>query len=134
MDITITELVEWSGLREHPDYSTHDYAIPMNSDGTYPHGGDAISIYWKTAGLGMNIVPYTTLAEWALAKLLPDWRNHILDQVNRDKERNALRAFADETYRQSYIIEALIQTIIGKRPLRTILQDRKPEAKEEHYA
>jgi len=59
--MTVKELVEVSGITEDPRFETMDYATPMNEKGRYPHGGRAISIYWRGEYFP-EIVSYRMLA------------------------------------------------------------------------
>lgn len=72
--MTVKELIELSGIKEEEGFETFDYAIPENRDGSYPHDGNAISVYRKEEhGIGFEIMTYTTLAKMALNRI--DWLN-----------------------------------------------------------
>ena len=59
--MTVSELVERSGIREDKNFQELDYAIPMNQEtGEYPHDGRAISVYY-TGRFIPEIVSYFEL-------------------------------------------------------------------------
>ena len=45
--MTAKDLVRVSGIESQKGFRTFDYAIPMNEDGSYPHDGNAISVYYE---------------------------------------------------------------------------------------
>lgn len=63
--MTVSDLVKASGIENQSDFSTFDYAIPINEDGSYPYDGNAISVY-KKGRYFAEIVPYSELAKMAL--------------------------------------------------------------------
>lgn len=67
MNITITraELVNYSGIKNRPDFDALDYALPMNKDGTFPCKGLAVSVY-RSHRIFPEIIPLSNLAKIAL--------------------------------------------------------------------
>lgn len=66
--MTVSELIELSGITKQTTYSAHDYAIPMYQDhryGLFPYGGNAIAVYWKGC-YWPEVIPYYELAKMAL--------------------------------------------------------------------
>lgn len=68
MNITITraELVNYSGIKNSPDFDGIDYALPMNKDGTFPCKGLAVSVY-RGHRIFPEIIPLSNLAKTALS-------------------------------------------------------------------
>jgi len=62
--MTVKELVEASGIMSDPRFETMDYAIPINENGRYPHGGQAVSVYWQ-GEIFPELVTYRMLANRA---------------------------------------------------------------------
>ena len=68
LGMTVSELINLSGITKQTSYVAHDTAVPMYQDeryGTYPYGGHAISVYWK-GRMFEEIIPYYELARMAL--------------------------------------------------------------------
>lgn len=80
--MTVTELVELSGITKQTTYVAHDYAVPMYQDqrryGTYPYGGNAISVYWR-GRLFEEVISYSNLAKMALDRPIKLTEDQIAD-------------------------------------------------------
>ncbi len=63
--MTTEKLVELSKIEKEEGFREFDYAIPMNSDGSYPHNGNAIAVYYDTC---FALVSYKELAMKALSR------------------------------------------------------------------
>ena len=70
--MTAKDLVRVSGIESQKGFRTFDYAIPMNEDGSYPHDGNAISVYYEKTS---EIVSYKQLAKMALERQGNPFRN-----------------------------------------------------------
>ncbi len=61
--MTAKTLVELSKIEEEEGFFEFDYAVPENGDGSYPHKGRAIAVYYDTC---FAIVSHKELAMKAL--------------------------------------------------------------------
>jgi len=47
--MNITELIDLSGIKDDDNFKEFDTAVPLDqATNEYPHGGRAISVYYKT--------------------------------------------------------------------------------------
>ena len=61
--MTAKTLVELSEIKKEEGFREFDYVVPMNGDGSYPHNGRAIAVYYDTC---FAIVSHKELAMKAL--------------------------------------------------------------------
>ena len=80
--MTVKELIKLSKIEESQGFQTFDYAVPMNRDGSYPHNGRAIAVYY----MGMifpELVTYAKLAHMAMDNLGRMSENPLLDELKK---------------------------------------------------
>lgn len=79
--MTVSELIELSGITKQTSYVAHDTDVPMYQDhrfGQYPYGGHAISVYWR-GRLFEEVIPYYELAHMALNRPIQLSEEQIAD-------------------------------------------------------
>lgn len=89
--ITIEKLVELSGIKNQPNFDAFDYTVPIDRHGNYPHGGNAISVYYN--GIVPEIVSYRKLTIMALNQIynqVPD-----IDEWNMIHDINEYRLYVN---------------------------------------
>lgn len=75
-NMTTETLFQLSGIAEQENYQTMDFAIPIRENGTYPHNGNAVAVYWRDR-LIPEIVPY-----WRLAQLAIKRKPHLAGELS----------------------------------------------------
>ena len=80
--MTTETLVKLSKIEKEEGFRTFDYAIPMNSDGSYPYEGNAIAVYYDTC---FEIVSHKELAMKALNRYHATFR-HQYDVWDKYKD------------------------------------------------
>ena len=67
--MNITELVDLSGIKDDDNFKEFDTAVPLDqATNEYPHGGRAISVYYKTRYIS-EIVSYDQLRTLAIKRI-----------------------------------------------------------------
>ena len=81
--MTTETLVKLSEIEKEEGFRTFDYAIPINSDGSYPHNGNAIAVYYDTC---FALVSHKELAMKALNRYHETFRHQygIWDKYKDD--------------------------------------------------
>ena len=81
--MTTETLVKLSEIEKEEGFREFDYAIPINSDGSYPHNGNAIAVYYDTC---FALVSHKELAMKALNRYHETFRHQygIWDKYKDD--------------------------------------------------
>ena len=82
--MTRSELVDYSGIQDRPEFRAVDYALPMRKDGTYPNKGLAVSVYWERR-VFPEIIPLSELAQAALSD-----QGKVNEMIEDDEEKGSV--------------------------------------------
>ena len=83
-------LVNLSEIEKEEGFREFDYAIPMNRDGSYPHNGNAIAVYYDTC---FEIVSYRELAMKAINRYHETFRHRydVWDEYKDDPSEACMK-------------------------------------------